>query len=57
MGVSWGVTAIVAERLLLSFRPLVLELLVPSPSLVQVNWTAMGGMGVLLGRSRNDDER
>jgi hypothetical protein len=43
---------------MLSFRPLDLELMVPSvPTLIQVNWSVMGGLGVLLGRSKDDDER
>jgi hypothetical protein len=54
LGVSCGVSAIVAERLLLSFRPLELELVAPATGpLVQINWSAMGGLGVLWGESRN----
>jgi hypothetical protein len=50
LGVSWGASAIIAERLLLSFRPLDLELVAPAPGIVQINWAAMGGIGVLLGK-------
>jgi hypothetical protein len=57
MGVSWGASVIVAERLLLSFRPLDLEMVVPAPDpIVQLNWSVMGGLGVLWGRT-GDDER
>jgi len=51
LGVSCGVSAIVAERLLLSFRPLELELVAPATGpVVQLNWSAMGGLGVLWGK-------
>lgn len=54
LGVSCGVSAIVAERLLLSFRPLELELVAPATGpVVQLNWSAMGGLGVLWGEHRN----
>jgi hypothetical protein len=53
MGVSWGASTIIGERLLLSFRPLELELVVPAPALVQINWAAMGGLGIVWGK-RND---
>jgi len=54
LGVSWGATAIIAERLLLSFRPLDLELVAPALTLVQINWSVMGGVGVLWGRTKNE---
>ncbi|MCX4244173.1 hypothetical protein [Paraliomyxa miuraensis] len=50
IGVGAGISAVLGERLLLSFRPLELELAVPAPSTVQINWSAMGGLGVLWGR-------
>ncbi len=45
--VGWGVSAIVADRLLLSFRPLNLEVAVPAPNLVDFNWDVFGGLGVI----------
>lgn len=54
LGVSWGASAIIAERLQLSFRPLDLELVAPAPGLVQINWAAMGGIGVLLGKTTHE---
>jgi hypothetical protein len=57
LGVSWGASAIIAERLLLSFRPLDLELVVPAPSIVQINWSVMGGLGVLWGRTTSEKTR
>jgi hypothetical protein len=50
LGVSWGATAIIAERLVLSFRPLDVELVAPAQGGVQINWSVMGGLGVMLGR-------
>lgn len=51
MGVSWGASAIIAERLLLSFRPVDLELVAPAASeeLIQLNWSVMAGLGVVWG--------
>lgn len=51
MGVSWGASAIIAERLLLSFRPADLEMVVPAASedLIQLNWSIMAGLGVVWG--------
>jgi hypothetical protein len=57
LGVSWGASAIIAERLLLSFRPLDLELVAPAPTLVQINWSVMGGVGILWGRTKNEKTR
>lgn len=45
--VGWGVSAIVAERMVLSFRPLNVELAVPAPALVDFNWDVLGGLGVV----------
>ena len=45
--VGWGASSIIAERLLLSFRPLNLELAVPAPSIVEFNWDVLGGLGVV----------
>lgn len=58
MGVSWGASAIIAERLVLSFRPLDVELVVPTTDddmLVQLNWCIMGGLGVVWGGPGDDD--
>lgn len=51
MGVSWGASAIIAERLLLSFRPADLELVAPAASedAIQLNWSVMAGLGVVWG--------
>jgi hypothetical protein len=48
VGVGWGASMIVAERLLLSFRPVNFELQAPGPGFaVNINWDAMGGLGVV----------
>lgn len=51
MGVSWGASAIIAERLLLSFRPVDLEMVAPAASedAIQLNWSVMAGLGVVWG--------
>ncbi|MCX4244172.1 hypothetical protein [Paraliomyxa miuraensis] len=57
LGVSWGASAIIAERLLLSFRPLDLELVIPAPMFIQTNWSVMGGVGILWGSSSSEKRR
>ena len=46
---GWGVTAIVAERLLLTFRPVnpEIELNAANPQLFAINWDVFGGLGVV----------
>lgn len=57
MSVGWGASAILAERLVLSFRPAEFELVVPGPiETVQLNWTAMAGIGLVWG-GPNDRDR
>lgn len=47
-GVGFGASMIVAERLLLSFRPANFEIVVPGyPYFVDVRWDAIGGIGVV----------
>lgn len=48
IAVGWGASTIVAERLLLSFRPVNVELTGPGSLLpVQINYDVLGGIGVV----------
>ncbi len=44
---GWGVTAIVADRLLLTFRPVNPELEFVGPTGFAINWDVFGGLGVV----------
>jgi hypothetical protein len=46
-GVGWGVRAIVADRLSLTFRPVNVSLAGPAPGIVQIDWDVFGGIGVV----------
>ena len=35
--------------MLLSFRPAEFELVIPAPDVIQLNWAAMAGVGVVWG--------
>ena len=44
---GWGVSAIVADRLLLSFRPVNPEIEVNGLTGFSINWDVFGGLGVI----------
>jgi hypothetical protein len=46
-GAGFGISMILAERLLLSFRPANLEVSAPGLEFVDVRWDALGGIGVI----------
>lgn len=58
MGVSWGASAIIAERLVLSFRPVDVEMVIHTDDQddrIQLNWCVMGGVGVVWGGPGDDN--
>lgn len=47
-GVGWGLRAIVADRMLLTFRPVNVSIAGPAPlGVIQIDWDVFGGIGVV----------
>ncbi len=47
-GVGWGIRAIIADRMSLTFRPVNVSLTGPAPAgVIQIDWDVFGGIGVV----------